>query len=380
MKYLVVPDSFKGTIDAREVCGIISREIARLDPDSEIVRIPVADGGEGTVDCFLSALDGQRVTARVSGPRFLPVEAAYALVDSGQTAVIEMAACAGLPLAEDPKDPERTTTYGVGELIRDALDRGAKRLLLGLGGSCTNDGGAGMAAALGVRFLRADGSDFVPTGGTLAEIRRIDRSGLDPRLGQVRIEAMCDVTAPLYGAEGAAFVFGPQKGATPEQTARLDEGLRQLHRTAEQTEGLCSRPETPGAGAAGGLGYGVMTFLGGTLKSGTDAVLDTVGFDAQLRDAGLVLTGEGKFDRQSLTGKVVSGVARRAAAAGVPVAVIAGDLGDGIEEAYRAGVTAVFSTNRAAIPWSEARLRSREDLARTAENVIRLWLAARRGG
>lgn len=367
-KLILIPDSFKGTLSSTEICGILSQAAARFFPEAELLSVPVADGGEGSVDAFLSVLGGQRVPVTVTGPLGRPVAAFYGRV--GDTAIIEMAAAAGLPLAGDQLDPERATTYGVGQLMAHALQNGATRLLVGLGGSATNDGGTGAAAALGVRFLDAQGQPFVPVGGTLRDIAAIDLSGRLPVLETVRPVVMCDIDNPLCGPTGAAQVFGPQKGADRAMVQRLDDGLRHL-------AALCARDlgvqilDLPGAGAAGGMGGGMAALLGGRLERGIEAVLDTVDFDRMLDGADLVVTGEGKLDTQSLRGKVVVGVARRAARKQVPVVAIVGDIGDGIDAVYDLGVCGVFSTNRAAIPYAQAKPRAANDLRLTAENLFR---------
>ena len=367
-KCVIVPDSFKGSLDAGQVCAVLRQAVLRRAPGCEVVCVPVADGGEGTVDCFLEALGCTRVETRMHGPYGELLTGAYAR--QGNTAVIEMAQAAGLPLVEGRADPSRTTTWGVGEQIAQAIDAGCTEILLGLGGSCTNDGGCGMAAALGARFYDQAGVSFVPTGGTLDRIARIDREPLRRRLAGVRVTAMCDVDSPLYGPQGAACVFAPQKGADDAMVRRLDENLRALARhLGEETT------HTPGAGAAGGMGAGVLSLLGGVLRPGIEAVLDVVTFDRLLAGADLVLTGEGCFDRQSLCGKVIDGVARRAARQGVPVVALVGTIGepDALEAAYARGVTAVIGINQSGETLAQAKARVRDNLARTADAVLRLW-------
>ncbi len=371
-KIILIPDSFKGTMTSAEICDIMADALGRAFPRAEIVRIPVADGGEGSVDCFLAALGGKRVPLRVTGPFGQPVEAFYGLPGNGEAAVVEMAAAAGLPLAEGRLNPLLASTYGVGQLLLAAAQSGAARLVLGLGGSATNDGGCGAAAALGVRFYGRDGASFVPTGGTLADIARIDVSRLDKALSGMDIVAMCDVDNPLAGPNGAAAVFGPQKGASAEMLPRLDAGLAHLADVIRQDLGL-EVANTPGSGAAGGFGAGVLAFLGGRLQMGIETVLDTVHFNTLLQNASVVITGEGKLDSQSLRGKVVVGVARRARAAGVPVVAVVGDIGDSIEAVYGEGVSAVFSINRVAVPYAQAKTRAKSDLALTMQNLARAY-------
>ncbi len=369
-KFVLIPDSFKGTLSSAQVCGEMEAAIRRHIPGAVVRSIPVADGGEGTCDAFLAALGGEKYPLTVTGPLHAPVEAFWAHLPNGK-AVVEMAACAGLPLVGDEKDPEKTTTYGVGELLKAALDAGERDIVLGLGGSATNDGGAGMACALGVRFYTAAGEAFVPTGGTLQNIARIDASGLDSRLKEAKITAMCDVDNPLCGPQGAAAVFGPQKGADPAMVQRLDAGLAHYAALLARDVGA-EVLGLPGGGAAGGLGAGAVAFLGSQLQSGITTVLDTVGFEEEIRDADLIFTGEGKLDSQSLRGKVVCGVAKRAQTLGVPVIAVVGDVGDNIETVYDQGVAAVFSTNRVAVPFKEAKLRAKRDLQDTMDNIIRL--------
>jgi glycerate 2-kinase len=372
-KFVLIPDSFKGTMSSSLICSIMQRAILRRLPESEIKSIPVADGGEGSVDAFAQALGGERVTVSVAGPFMNRVDSTYIIVN-GDTAMIEMASCAGLPLAEDHHlDPASTTTYGVGEMLLSAVGRGCRKIIIGLGGSCTVDGGCGAAAACGVKFINKSGETFVPAGGTLGEIVRIDSNSRDSRLEGISIVSMCDVDNPLHGKSGAAYVFGPQKGATPEMVSRLDEGLRNLDRVIFKSIGI-DVGRMPGAGAAGGMGGGMVAFFGSSLQMGIETVLDTVGFDKQIKDADFVFTGEGKLDSQSLRGKAVIGIARRVRSCRSTAKVIAfvGDIGDDISQCYEEGVTAVFSINRVCIPFSEARKRAESDLELTVENFIRL--------
>ena len=375
-KILLVPDSFKGTLSSRQVCQVMAGQLRRFFPQAQVKSIPVADGGEGSVEAFLAAAGGERRTRTVTGPFGEPVEAFYGILGDGRTAVIEMAACAGLPLAEGRLNPERATTYGVGELLLAAKEAGCTKAILGLGGSCTNDGGVGAAAALGAKFTRADGAAFVPTGGTLGEIAALDVSPVAQALQGMELTAMCDIDNPLYGEAGAAAVFAPQKGADAAMVARLDAGLRHLGQVAARCLGR-DFSHLPGAGAAGGLGFGMATFCGAQLRMGIDAVLDAVGFDSLLPGTDVVFTGEGKIDSQSARGKVVSGVAARCRKAGVPVVAVVGQIDQGFEEMYQQGLTAVFSINRAAQPFTESRFHAGENLALTMENIARLLAAGR---
>jgi len=369
-KIVLAPDSFKGTMSSIKICDIMEAEIKKFYPDAEVIKIPVADGGEGTVDAFLEAVGGEKIHVMVKGPYFETMDSFYGILADGKTAVIEMAAAAGLPLVENRKNPFLTTTYGVGELIRHAVESGCRNLIIGLGGSCTNDGGAGMAAALGVKFICKDGEEFIPTGGTLSRVDRIDTSEIMDLSG-VTITVMCDVNNPLCGENGASKVFGPQKGADAAMTELLDRNLRHF---AEIIKVHLNKDITdmPGAGAAGGMGAGTAAFLDAELKRGIDVVLDTAGFDSLLEGTDLVFTGEGKIDSQSLSGKVICGVASRAKKHNVPVIAVVGDIGDDTEEIYSLGITAVMSINRVAVPFEIARHRSEKDLALTMNTIMRL--------
>ena len=368
-KCIVISDSFKGTLSTLDICAIAREVFPAHFPDCELVTLPVADGGEGTVACFLEALQAQPVTVSISGPFGEPIQAVYARKNS--LAVIEMASAAGLPLAGERRDPETATTYGVGQLIRHAVEQGCTDILLGLGGSATNDGGCGCAAALGTCFFDAAGNSFVPVGGTLADIAHIDVRERCRLLENVRVTVMCDVENPLFGPNGAAWVFGPQKGADDAMAARLDDGLRHLDRVLRQDLGL-HLADLPGAGAAGGMGAGSIAFLGGTLRSGIEAVLDAVDFDRRLDGTDLVITGEGRIDAQSVQGKVISGIARRTAPRNIPLVAIVGGIGPGAEAAYRLGLTAMFSINRAAESFAESAPRSAENYRRTLADLLRL--------
>ena len=367
-KIAVVSDSFKGSVTSSEICAIVAAEAKRFFPACEVVGLPVADGGEGTVDSFLECMSGEKIFIEAAGPNFERRTAFYGRF--GETAIIEMAAAAGLPLVGDDKNPMLTTTYGVGELMLHALEHGAKRLILALGGSATNDGGCGAAAALGTRFYDAAGAEFIPTGGTLSNIARIDNAATERLLSGVEVVAMCDIDNPMHGERGAAYVFAPQKGADAEMVRVLDAGLVSLDRAISREMGK-SVAGIPGAGAAGAMGAGAVAFFGAKLNPGIETVLDTVHFEERISGADFVITGEGKLDSQSLRGKVVIGVARRAKKVGIPVFAVVGDVGDEIDEAYAVGVSAIFSTNHLAIPFSEAKARSAKDYRLTIENLFR---------
>ena len=370
-KMILVPDSFKGTLSSLEICSVMEQCIHEHDPSAQVVAIPVADGGEGSVDAFLAAMGGEKISVPSKGPYMEDITSFYGLVDNGRTAVIEMAACAGLPLAGGRLEPDKATTYGVGLLMADAAKRGCKRIIIGLGGSVTNDLGTGAAAAAGIRFLDSSGTAFVPTGGTLSKIEHIDCSDLLPELREAEIITMCDIDNPLYGETGAAFVFAPQKGADDRMTVFLDEQLRAAAETIRR-ELNADVSNLPGAGAAGGMGGGMAAFFRSRLQMGIETVLDTVRFEELLQGADMVFSGEGKIDAQSLCGKVVIGVARRAKNAGVPLVAVVGDIADDIESVYEQGVSAVFSINRVAVPFSIAKTRSRRDLRDTFDNILRL--------
>ena len=365
---LVAPDSFKGTLSSAEVCAIVREAAAAVLPGARVRCLPVADGGEGSVDCFLAAAGGVKKELTVTGPLFRPVRGFYGVLPNG-TAVIEMAAAAGLPLTGDAPSAADTTTYGVGELIADALGGGCRSLLLCLGGSATNDGGCGMAAALGVRFF-SHGKPFIPTGRTLSDIEKIDPSGAVSRLSGVRFTVLCDVRNPLCGENGAARVFAPQKGATAEEVVLLDRGLFHLAARIKADLGT-DVLNLPGAGAAGGMGGGAVAFLGAHLTPGIEAVLDAVRFDDLLQTADLVVTGEGRIDGQSAGGKVVSGVLARAKMAGVPTVALAGALGKGAERLFGMGLCGMFATGRAGAPFDEIKKTAREDLLRAAAAMFR---------
>lgn len=368
-KFVLIPDSFKGTMSSLEVCRIMEESIRRHFPQAEVLSLPVADGGEGSVDAFLTAAGGKKVPLRVKGPYGEEIDSFYGITPD-HTAVIEMAACAGLPLSEGVMRPDLASTYGVGQLMVHAAEQGCKKLIICLGGSCTNDMGAGAAAAAGVVFRNREGEEFVPTGATLGQIGSISRERLHPLLRGCEIIAMCDIDNPLYGESGAACVFAPQKGADAEMVRMLDQNLRRAAQAVKEQLSV-SLDGVPGAGAAGGMGGGMLAFFGARLQMGITTVLDALSFERKARDADVVFTGEGKLDTQSLRGKVVVGVARRAKAIGVPVIAVVGDIGDGIDAVYEEGVCAVFSINRVAVDFSQAKLRSRQDMALTMENLMR---------
>ncbi|WP_333813597.1 glycerate kinase [Muricomes intestini] len=372
MKFILIPDSFKGTLSSTQICRVMEEAIDKHFPKSDVVSIPVADGGEGSVDAFITAVGGEKVSMTVKNPYFEDMESYYGLIDGGRTAVIEMASCAGLPLVEDRKDPRLTTTYGVGQLILAAAKSGVNKIIVGLGGSSTNDGGCGAAAAVGAKFYDTEGKEFVPTGGTTIKVSKMDLAGMDPALKNVEIVTMCDIDNPMYGPAGAAHIFGPQKGADEKMVLELDEGIKNLSKVIAETTGE-DVSRIPGAGAAGAMGAGMIAFFKSRLQMGIQTVLDTVKFDDIIKDADYILTGEGKLDSQSLRGKVVIGIAERAKKQDKHVLAIVGGADDSeIEKAYDMGVTAIFPINRLPQDFSVSRSHSEENLAYTVDNILRL--------
>lgn len=369
--FILVPDSFKGTLSAIEVCNIMKSSIKNLYKEANIISVPVADGGEGTVDAFLYALGGEKKSVWVSDAfNEQKILAHYAMLKD-DIAVIEMAACAGLPLVKNRLEPDKTTTFGVGELIIDAINSGAKKIILGLGGSATNDGGCGMAAALGVKFKDEQNQEFIPTGGTLSQIYKIDMNNIYSKIKDVEFISMCDVDNPLCGRLGASAVFAPQKGADEDMVKSLDEGLAHLAKVIKRDLHIEVK-DIKGAGAAGGLGAGSIAFLQSKLTKGIDVILDTINFDELVSKADIVFTGEGKFDSQSLHGKVVMGVANRSQKYKTPVIVVTGAIGENIQEAYNKGITAIFSINKEPMEFSKSALKSKENMILTMENILRL--------
>jgi len=379
MKIVVAPDSYKGSLSAIEACRAMEEGIRRALPDADVVRVPMADGGEGTAQSLVDAMGGHFRQADVAGPLGEPVRARYGVLADGTTAVIEMAEASGLTLVpEAERDPMRTTTFGTGQLIADALDRGCRRFILCLGGSATNDGGAGMAQALGVKLLDEDGKELPPGGGHLDRLHRLNAGGIDPRIRESVFSVACDVDNPLCGPRGASRVFGPQKGATPEMVEALDRCLAHWGRMLEREFGVPVL-EAPGAGAAGGMGAAILAILGGKLQRGVELVVEASRLSEKVRGASLVLTGEGRSDFQTEMGKTPYGVAVTARAAGVPVVLISGSIGPGIEALYKHGVTSVFSMASGPMTLQEAMSGADRLLADSAERVVRLFAAARRG-
>jgi glycerate kinase len=373
MHILIAPDSYKGSLSALDVANAMETGAKRVFPGATFDRVPIADGGEGTVNALVAATNGAFRKTRVRGPRGDAVNAKWGLLGGGKTAVIEMAAASGLPLlAPDRRDALNACTYGTGELMRAALDAGVTTVILGIGGSATNDGGTGFARALGAKFLDASGNALPPGGAALAGLSSIDLSGLDPRLEKTEIRVACDVDNPLCGPRGASAVFGPQKGASPAEVRRLDAALGVFAAVAAQTTGKTAVAETPGAGAAGGLGAGLLHFTGATLMPGVALVLDAVKFDERVKKADLVFTGEGRTDFQTAYGKAPAGVAQAAKKRAVPVVCLSGGLGEGANDVLAQGIDAVFSIAPGPISLQECLDNGKSLLADAAERICRL--------
>ena len=359
MRLLFASDSFKGSLTSEQTVALLTRAAEEVFGPCETSGVPVADGGEGTVDAVIAAENGEMIQVPVHGPLMEETEAFYG-VFGGDRAVIEMAAASGLPMVpEELRNPLNATTYGTGELIRDALDRGYRDISIAIGGSATNDGGMGCARALGVKFLDQDGEELQGFGRDLGLVEKIDVSGLDPRILEAKLTVMCDVTNPLCGPDGATRTFGAQKGATPEIMEELETGMCRYRDRILDTFGI-NCDDIAGAGAAGGLGAALKVFFGGEMKSGIDTVLDLIGFDERLEGVDLVVTGEGRTDWQSCFGKVMQGVGVRAKAKGVPVLGLSGSLGKNSLDICNCGVASLMTTVNAPMPLSEALERAEE--------------------
>lgn len=378
MKIVIAPDSLKESLTAPEAAAAMARGVRRAAPECRVVEMPVADGGEGTTDALVEATGGVHRRAEVADPLGRPVEATWGMCGDGRTAVIEMAQASGLErLDPGERDPMKTTTRGTGQLIRCALDAGAERIIVGIGGSATVDGGTGMAHALGLQFRDENGHRITdPCGGRLEEIQEIEASERDPRLGSVELVVACDVTNPLTGPDGAAAVYAPQKGATPRQVERLAAGLEHLAGVIRRCLGR-DVEDVPGAGAAGGLGAGLVAFAGARLQSGVETVIQAVGLREEVEGADLVLTAEGRLDRQSAFGKATAGVVSVASRAGKPVVALCGQLGDGYRELFESGLCAAFALPDRPMSLQTALGQAERLLEQSAESVVRLWLARR---
>jgi len=371
MKLLFASDSFKGSLTSGETAALLDRAAHTVFKNVETANVPVADGGEGTVDAVVEAMNGERITTQVSGPLGQLVPAVYGVI-GGKKAVIEMAAASGLPLVpEELRNPLYTTSYGTGELIRDALDRGFRDISIAIGGSATNDGGIGCMRALGVKFLDENGNELTGKGSDLIHIRSVDTSGLDARARKTTFTVMCDVTNPLCGAEGATYTFGPQKGGTKEILDALEAGMKNYRDVIVDTFSV-NPDEIQGSGAAGGLGTALLVFLHAELKSGVDTVLDLIDFDNRLRGVNLVVTGEGRSDWQSCYGKVMQGVGNRCRRAGIPAVGLSGSLGRGAEMLYNEGILSLMTTVDAPMELSEAMERANDLYYSAAVRMFRM--------
>ncbi len=371
-KYVVAPDSFKESMTAKEVCNAMERGIKQANPAAEVIKVPMADGGEGTVDSLVDATNGKRITVEVTGPLGNKIKAYYGILGNGTTAVTEMAKASGLEIVEKEKrNPMITTTFGTGELIRDALDHDVKEIIIGLGGSSTNDGGSGMAQALGAKLLDQNNHQISFGGGNLDKLDKIDISNLDSRLQDVKIILANDVTNPLIGKDGASRVFGPQKGATSEMVEKLENNLQHYAKIIKRdlNKDVAS---VSGAGAAGGLGAGLMAFTTCEMRRGVDLAIEVTKLEEKIRDADYVFTGEGGTDFQTKFGKTPYGVAKLGKKYHKPVISLAGYLGEGIDSLYSEGFTAIFGIIPGACDLSTALKNGPSNVARTTENIVRL--------
>ena len=368
MKIVIAPDSFKESLSAKQVCQRIEAGFVQVFPEAEYVHLPLADGGEGTVDVLMQGLDGIMQTTQVMNPLGETVDAHWALLDDGNTALIEIAAASGLDLVSpQDRDPALSTTYGTGELIKEALEKGVNKVLLGLGGSATNDGGAGMVQALGGKLLDEQGNEIALGGTALSNLSRIDLSNIHPRCQQVEFVIACDVNNPLVGANGASYIFGAQKGASSELIEQLDDALNHFGKISSNLTGKDNRT-TPGFGAAGGASLGLSLLFDIQIKQGIEMVLDTLNADQVLQGTDLVITGEGQMDNQTLQGKTPFGIAKRATLQGIPVIGIAGSLGKEIDELYNV-VDSTFGTVRSPQPLEQVLTEAGDNLTRTARNI-----------
>ncbi len=365
-KIVIAPDSFKGTLSSLEVCNLVKQSLLEERDDLEIVEVPIADGGEGMTESFMCAIDGsEKVELKAKSPLGRDIDVYYAVV-YGDTAVIEMAMASGITI-EKEKDAMKASTYGTGQIIKHALDKGIRKFFLGIGGSATTDGGIGCVAALGGKFLSKDGKEVPLCGEGLSLIEKIDLSGLDERIKESEITVLCDVKNPLYGKNGAAYIFGPQKGANEKQVEILDAGLKNLADiSAEYLKKDFSGYE--GTGAAGGLGFALVAFMGGTLKGGIDHILDMLSFNEKVKDADLVITGEGKMDHQSLMGKLPFGVAKRCEH--TKVAAIVGLNTADEKQISELGISQVVETNYLHLPFEQVKATAKEDLIAAAKKII----------
>ena len=372
MKFVLAPDSFKESMTAKEVCLAMEKGIKKVNPNIECVHVPMADGGEGTMQSLVDATCGKVYSLEVVGPLGNKVKAEYGILGNGEIGILEMASASGIHLVPlEERNPLITTTYGTGELIKACLDKGIKKLLIGIGGSATNDGGAGVVQALGGRLLDKDGNELDFGGGELGKLEKIDLTNLDTRLKDVIIEVACDVTNPLCGKRGASYVFGPQKGATIDIVEILDDNLRHYARIIREQLGI-DVLERAGAGAAGGLGAGLMAFLNGNLKKGIEIVIEYSGLEEKVKDCDMVWTGEGSIDFQTQYGKTPLGVATVAKKYNKPVVALAGRVGDNIDVLYEKGIDSIFGIMKGVTTIEEALAKGKENIEKTSENIIRL--------
>ncbi|MFT6926172.1 MAG: glycerate kinase [Psychromonas sp.] len=374
MKIIIAPDSYKESLTAMEVANAIEVGFKRIMPNAQFHKLPMADGGEGTVQSLVDATNGSIISCSVTSPLGEKVDAFYGLLGDGQTAVIEMAAASGLHLvASEQRNPSLTTSYGTGELIKAALDQSVKHIIVGIGGSATNDGGIGMAQALGIKMLDKSGLEIGYGGGALADLYRIDMSGLDPRIQNISLEIACDVDNPLCGPKGATHVFGPQKGATPEMVEQLDKNLAHYAKIIKQQLGRDIK-DTAGSGAAGGMGAALLGLLDATLRPGIEIVMDAVNLREIIADADLVVTGEGRIDSQTIHGKTPIGVARMAKKHGIPVIGIAGCLSKDCDVVHEYGIDSVFSAVSSASSLEKAFRDAAVNVEMTARNIAALLM------
>ena len=369
---LLAPDSFKESMTAKEACIAMERGIKKVNSNINCIHVPMADGGEGTMQSLVDATGGKVYSIDVVGPLYDKIEAQYGILGNGEVGVIEMASASGIGLVPaEKRNPLLTTTYGTGELINACLDKGVKKLLIGIGGSATNDGGGGVIQALGGKLLDKEGKELGFGGGSLGKLHSIDLSGFDSRIKDVEIEVACDVTNPLCGEKGASNVFGPQKGATKEMVEILDNNLRHYAEVIKRELGK-DVLDIPGAGAAGGLGAGLTAFLDGTLKKGIEMVIEYSALEEKVKDADMVWTGEGSIDFQTQYGKTPLGVATVAKKYNKPVIALAGRVGDGIEILYDKGIDSIFGIMKGVTSIDEALAKGQDNIEKTAENIIRL--------
>jgi len=371
MKFLFASDSFKGTLSSERIIELLTEAANKVFPACDTLGIPIADGGEGTVEAVLSVTKGNIRKVKIHGPLMEVTEAYYGEFN-GDSAIIEMATASGLPMVPTEKrNPLNTTTYGTGELIKDALDRGYRKISIAIGGSATNDGGMGAMRALGVRFLGADDQVLTGIGSDLQKVKDIDISGIHPAIAETAFTVMCDVNNPLTGTEGATYTFGKQKGGTPEILDELEAGMKQYAAIIQEKTGV-DVDKIPGAGAAGGLGAALCVFLEANLKSGIETILDLIDFNSLLEGVDLVVTGEGRIDWQSAFGKVPSGVGMRCKQKGVPAIAIVGGMGDGASKIFEHGVDSIIPTINGAMDINEALDRAEELYTGAADRMFRL--------